>query len=196
MNVFYTNPVPVLCAKDHCIQHVRKMIVEYCQLLSTAHRLLDGKLIIGKSKTGRKQKQWILPDARGTVLYKATHVNHPSAVWVRSNSLHYAWLVEVVFELLCIYRQTSGKQHKVEYTHLINYLAVLPTNIANTAWEDPYIAINKDEYPEIVEDFKLGNTSVKDTYIAYMIQKFNEWQTRTHKRQITPTWPIQKPTWF
>ena len=41
MNVFYLDPDPVKCAKMHVDKHVVKMIVEYAQLLSTAHRMLD-----------------------------------------------------------------------------------------------------------------------------------------------------------
>ena len=40
MNVFYTNDCPNLAALDHCRIHRNKMIVEYAQLLSTAHHEL------------------------------------------------------------------------------------------------------------------------------------------------------------
>jgi hypothetical protein len=40
MNIFYLSDDPVQCAKWHCDQHVTKMILEYAQLLSTAHRVL------------------------------------------------------------------------------------------------------------------------------------------------------------
>ncbi len=38
------------------------MCVEYAQLLSTAHRLLDGKEYAGKSKTGRNVKKMETPN--------------------------------------------------------------------------------------------------------------------------------------
>ena len=43
MNIFYLSEDPVQCAKWHCDKHVTKMIIEYAQLLSTAHRVLDGE---------------------------------------------------------------------------------------------------------------------------------------------------------
>ena len=42
MNVFYLSQDPVEAAQMHCDQHVRKMLIESAQLLSTAHRMLDG----------------------------------------------------------------------------------------------------------------------------------------------------------
>jgi len=39
MNIFYLDPQPRLCAQYHCDKHVVKMILEYAQLLSTAHRI-------------------------------------------------------------------------------------------------------------------------------------------------------------
>ena len=60
MNVFYLNKSPEITAQEHCDKHAVKMCVEYAQLLSTAHRVLDGTEYIGKTKTGRKAKRWKL----------------------------------------------------------------------------------------------------------------------------------------
>ena len=91
MNIFYLHNDPKICAEMHVDKHCVKMILEYAQLLSTAHRVLDGTLVNGYSKTGRKQKRYVLPDDRDSVLYSATHINHPSAVWVRKSDANYAW---------------------------------------------------------------------------------------------------------
>ena len=84
MNIFYLDSSASQSAKLHCDKHVVKMIVEYAQLLSTAHRVLDGEMYIDNS-SGRKIKRWKHPDADfDSNLYKACFVNHPSAVWVLS----------------------------------------------------------------------------------------------------------------
>ena len=44
MNIFLLNENPLLCAEQHCDKHVVKMVIEYAQLMSTAHRYLDGEL--------------------------------------------------------------------------------------------------------------------------------------------------------
>lgn len=56
MNIFYTNNDPRLCAMEHVDKHTVKMLTEYNQLLSTAHRVLDGKQVAGLSTSGRKKK--------------------------------------------------------------------------------------------------------------------------------------------
>lgn len=42
MNIFVLHDEPRLAAQAHLDRHVVKMILEYAQLLSTAHRILDG----------------------------------------------------------------------------------------------------------------------------------------------------------
>jgi hypothetical protein len=93
-------------------KHVVKMILESAQLLSTAHRVLDGIEIEGKSQTGRKAKRWILPDAREGIIYTATHINHPSAVWCRTSVRNYDWLVDHFYALMREYTHRYGKTHK------------------------------------------------------------------------------------
>ena len=71
MNIFYLDEKTSEAAKLHCDKHVVKMIVEYGQLLSTAHRVLDGELYIDSS-SGRKIKRWQHPDSDFEAnLYKA-----------------------------------------------------------------------------------------------------------------------------
>ena len=83
MNIFYLDKDPKKCAEMHCDKHVVKMILEYAQLLSTAHRVLDGN-------------EW----ADHVGLYKATHKNHPSAIWARESAGNYFWLNKL-FQELC-----------------------------------------------------------------------------------------------
>ena len=92
MNIFYLSNDPAECARFHNDRHVIKMILETSQLLSTAHRVLDGTLSVGRSASGRKKTSYVLMDQREPVLYSATHINHPSAIWVRQSYANYVWL--------------------------------------------------------------------------------------------------------
>jgi len=49
MNIFYVHKNPIVAAKMLIDKHVVKMIVESAQMLSTAHRLLDGTEYYGKN---------------------------------------------------------------------------------------------------------------------------------------------------
>ena len=113
MNVFYLHPLPWAAARMHCDEHVRKMIIEYAQLLSTAHRMLDGEEYYDKTANGRRIKRWRLDDpVMEANVYKATHANHPSAVWVRENGDNYQWVLLCLDELADIYTYSTGRSHK------------------------------------------------------------------------------------
>lgn len=110
MNIFYLHEDPRQCAEWMVDKHVVKMILETAQLLSTAHRLLDGVESIDTS-SGRKKRVYTLNDERNTIFYSATHINHPSAVWARQSVENYIWLVDHLFALSDEYTYRYGKRH-------------------------------------------------------------------------------------
>jgi len=112
MNIFYLSDTPRLAAKDHCDKHIVKMILEYAQLLSTAHRVLDGDEWADKNK-----------------LYKATHKNHPSAVWARDNKINYLWLWELLSFCCEEYTKRYNKVHATQRKGLMDTLREVPNNI-------------------------------------------------------------------
>ena len=125
MNIFYLDHSPKLAAEYHCDPHVVKMILEVAQLLSTAHRVIDGTKFV--SSSGRKKTTWVHPTL-DSVLYKATHVNHPSAVWCRETSENYSWTYSLFKELCREYTFRFGKVHATDQK-LSNVLSTLPANI-------------------------------------------------------------------
>ena len=178
MNIFYLHPNPEECAKLHNDKHVVKMILEYAQLLSTAHRILDGTQSVGLSKTGRKQTRYVLPDERESILYSATHLNHPSAVWVRQSRDNYAWLWQLLKEVCKEYTYRYGKVHKVERVGLLEELRFVPSGIA----EHPKFT---EPTPAMPEEFKVSGNSVR-SYINYYVgakQHLASW-----KKRQTPEW--------
>ncbi len=58
MNVFALHTDPRFAAQMHADKHVVKMAIEYAQLMSTAHRVLDGSLYQDKTSNGRNIKRW------------------------------------------------------------------------------------------------------------------------------------------
>lgn len=128
MNVFFLDKDPRVAAQYHCDKHVVKMILEYAQLLSTAHRMLDGDetTII---QNGRKKKVFKHPDPiMDAELYGVTHRNHPSAVWVREHANNYNWVAMCMMHLNYEYKQRYGhtKNHKTIDT-IGGHLLKLPT---------------------------------------------------------------------
>jgi len=111
MNIFYLSEDPRQAAEWMVDKHVVKMILETAQILSTAHRVLDGKEVVGKNEKGRKTTHWVLEDSREDILYKCTHKNHPSSVWARQSVENYNWLVDHLFALGDEYHYRYGKRH-------------------------------------------------------------------------------------
>lgn len=176
MNIFYLSPNAAEAAKYHCDKHCVKMILESAQLLSTAHRLIDG--VEGKkvSAAGRNLKAWILPDERDSTLYTATHVNHPSAVWVRQSDEHYYWLELLLRELYREYTRRYNKIHLVQQK-LEDALLFAPDNIPKQGFVEP---------PQCMpDDCKVPGDAVT-AYRKYYINYKNEFAVWKYTQ--TPDW--------
>jgi hypothetical protein len=144
MNIFYLDHDPTLCAQYHGDKHVVKMILETAQLLSSAHRVLDGVETQVVSKNNRKIKTFILGDQiMEDNLYKMTHKNHPCAIWARESSGNYNWLASLLLALLEEYKYRYGKDHLVSTK--LDYLKKLPKLIVDGPFTKPATAM-PDEY--------------------------------------------------
>lgn len=117
MNIFVLDSSPVLAAQQQCDKHVVKMIVESAQMLSTAHRLLDGKMrsvVRSNINTGkiRNAKIWELADKNlDSTLYGAVHMGHPCTVWTMESMANYLWHYEHFCALCDEYTYRYGKKH-------------------------------------------------------------------------------------
>jgi hypothetical protein len=160
MNIFYLHQDPNIAAKAMTNKHVIKMILESAQLLSTAHHILDGENSPYKE-----------------LLYRRTHANHPSAIWVRESSANYQWLYEHFTALGAEYTERYGKTHK-SIRQLSNILKNIPHNIqcgkatpikiaiANTTWHhrDPVTS-----YRNYYENEKLKTSEDLSRYKKYIL---------------------------
>jgi hypothetical protein len=172
MNVFYLDSNPLKCAQEHCDKHVVKMIIEYAQLMSTAHRVLDGKEYYDKTANGRRIKRWEHPSPHfENKFYKASHVNHPSSIWVRESKANYDWMYDMWYQLCLEYTHRYGKVHAT-FTKLATALQFAPINIRDTVFSEPP--------PAMPDDCKITGDSVA-SYKKYYIQEktyFAKWTKR------------------
>ena len=81
----------------------------------------------------RKKKLWKLEDSRDSVLYSATHINHPSAIWCRQSVENYNWLVDHLFALGDEYTYRYGKKHAT-ITKLGYMIQSPPFNLKDWDW--------------------------------------------------------------
>ena len=173
MNVFYLSAYEDMCAQMHCDSHCSKMIIEYAQLMSTAHRTMDGELYYGRTKSGAKIKRWKMDDdVMETTLYKASHINHPSAIWVRQSRANYRWLYRMWTELNTefMYRYNKNVPHE-SYRKLQLLLGTEPTNLKEGFFTEPT--------PAMPNDVKNQSSVVayRDYYIKYK-QHLAKWTKR------------------
>ncbi len=175
MNIFYLHNEPRTCAQQHVDKHCVKMILEYAQLLSTAHRVLDGTESVVLSDSGRRKKTWTLSDSRNDVLYSATHINHPSAIWVRQSEQNYRFLWTLFVELCSEYTYRYGKQHKCE--GMVTQLSQIPKNIGKAGFTEPT--------PAMPDHCKVAGDSVKSYRKYYILEKS---RMAVWKNRPTPEW--------
>lgn len=176
MNIFYLDHDYYKCAQYHVDRHVVKMILEYAQLLSTAHRVLDGEETI-EVQNNRKIKRYKLSNSDlDSVLYKATHRNHPSAVWVRESIMNYAWLYNLLRVLCEEYTYRYGKKHLVEIK-LIDILNQIPDNMKKLEFTEPT--------PAMPVEYIIPGDSLK-SYRNYY--KFGKSNLHNWKLRGSPDW--------
>lgn len=124
MNIFVLDQNPSIAASMMCDKHVVKMIVESCQLLSTAHHVLDGQEVtINTGKRKYRTHICSLPN-----ICKATMINHPCTIWTRKTRANYAWLYQHAYALCREYTNRYVKTHSMEKM-LDGPLNEIPKNI-------------------------------------------------------------------
>ena len=64
-------------------------------LLSTAHRVLDGKEVTRLEQDRPYNEKHTLTQDETHFLYKSCHVNHPSNIWLRQSKANYEWLYDM-----------------------------------------------------------------------------------------------------
>jgi hypothetical protein len=109
-------------------------------------------------------------------LYRSTHTNHPSAIWVRQSYENYEWLYKLFIAVLDEYTYRYGRTHAT--ARLVDALYKPPTNIPKgVGFTEPT--------PAMPDEYKVSGNSVR-SYINYYLgakQHLAAWK----KRQI-PEW--------
>ena len=184
MNVFFLSEDVKKCAEMHVDKHVCKMVIEYAQLLSTAHRVLDGEMYIGKTINNRNIKRWRLHDDREDRLMKPTMMNHPSAIWVRQSKNNYIWLYKMWCELLKEFTYRYGKVHAT--ARLIPDLARVPDNCPDGPFTGPT--------PAMPDECKVPGNPLQSYHNYYRMNKSHlwSWKGKINKREV----PFFMKEWF
>lgn len=155
MNIFFLDNDINLSAQYHCDKHVVKMIIEYAQLLSTTHRIIDN----------------ITDD---DLLYKTTHTKHPSAIWTMQSIENYNYLYSLFIALCNEYTHRYGKVH-LSFTKLATRLKNPPINIPQTNFINPPLVMPSeyhcDDYIKAYRDYYKS----KNFVLSYKNRQTPDW---------------------
>jgi hypothetical protein len=177
MNIFAVHNNPIISATQLCDKHVVKMIVESCQLLSTAHRILDGYQTTVPNKNGKPRKVYKLRDPEmESKLCKFVMPNHPCAIWTRESTSNYMWLAKHTLGLCSEYTTRYGKVHSMEPLAMLLHER-LPENIP--------IDVLTEFVQAMPTQYKMPNPILGYRYYyCYEKSRFATWKS------------IKRPDWY
>ena len=190
MNIFFIDKSLKTAAHMMTDKHIIKMCTESAQMLSTAHRILDGKQTTGIIG-GKKKTVFLMPDEfiaddaiQNKVLHSVTHANHPSNSWTRLNTATYMHHVEILIEMLCEYTTRYKRIHAVE-SELLPILIEPPKNLKSGNFIEP---------PQTIGDQYLHSDLVEGYRRFYAATK---WGFAKWKHDIIPEWfiPYMEKYW-
>ena len=180
MNIFYVDKNPETAAKMMCDKHIPKMIVEAGQMLSTAHRMLDGYIEKRPSVSGKRMvNYYVHPNSNmENVLYKAVHHKHPCTIWTMESKDNYIWHYKH-FLALCDEFLVRFKKKHMTHDKLKDILASPPENIPDKGLTE--FAQAMSHYPECIVE---GNPIQAYRNYYHIAKSFAKWE----KGRSAPSW--------
>lgn len=203
MNIFVLNQNPFDAARDHCDKHVVKMILEYAQMLSTAHRLLDGTPVTAVDPLNRvkPKKFWLFLGEEPRVVqvqddevtrykwevanskcYQVAHANHPCSVWARETDANYWWLQNLLAGTAREYTARYGKTHSA--ARIFEFLNRSPHNIKRSQMT-PFALAMPEEYKhdDPVEAYRRFYVGAKARFAKWKNTPVPGWFKHSMERQ-------------
>ena len=180
MNIFVLSEEPREAAQMMCDKHCSKMIVEAGQMLSTAHRMLDGYMEKRPSKSGKRMVKYYVHNSGNMeeILYKAVHHAHPCTVWTMASKANYIWHYEHLLGLSDEFQLRYKKTH-MTINKLKDILSTPPTNIPDIGLTEFPQAMS--HYPECKVE---GNPVQAYRNYYHAAKEFAVWQ----KGRVAPYW--------
>lgn len=151
MNIFMLDTDPTFCAQYHIDRHVTKMLVEYAQIMSTAHNECNGQ----------------------NNVYRSFNPKHPSCIWAMESKDNYTWLYNLWSELFNEYRYRFYKVTHKSYDKLHDKLKHVPNGIPDVPMTQMRLAMPEQyqcndpvkAYRDYYNNEKKYDTSGKFQYV-------------------------------
>jgi hypothetical protein len=121
VNIFLLSKDPMQAAQQMCDRHINKMIVESCQMMSTAMRSIfpvTYKTFQEMRDAPESLFRFPAPFDIGT-----GHYNHPCTMWVRKNEMNLSWLASHTQALI------QEKRKRWDTSHLYSeFVSIMETS--------------------------------------------------------------------
>lgn len=176
MNIFVVDTNPVNAARNLCDKHVVKMILESAQMLSTAHRVLDGNFYYRQGKNGRKIPSYAHPNpVLNDRLLLATMMNHPCTRWAMESMNNYYWLLMHGYELCLEYTRRYNKIHTLQNLYEHN-LSECPAN-GSFKGLTPFAQAMPDQYKcsDAVQAYRNYYVNEKSKFAKWKNSEVPDW---------------------
>ena len=116
------------------------------------------------------------------ILYKASHINHPDGIWVRSSDANYNYLYNLWSRLCEEYTHRYGRTHLTQ-EKLENLLRFAPKNIEHAPMADVHglpLAMPDDvKGKSVVNSYRRYYNKYKIDFAKYTNREEPEWLLRT-----------------
>lgn len=187
MNIFYLDSNIEKCAKAHCDQHVRKMLIEYTQILCMNYRYhlgVPGKLYLKqKGEIVLADHKYTIPEDEITDLnpyiyiVPKAHINHPSTIWARTSLSNTIWLLELTKAVSKEWTFRYKKPHRTQKI-LQRFIDLLPNYDIEDKGLTTLTLAMPDEYKDV--------DPIKAYRNLYIFEKTNfaKWE----KGRPAPAW--------
>lgn len=177
MNIFFLDKDPVIAASYLCTAHLNKMILESAQLLSTTCNVLINNQTDG--------------------LYKSTHINHPSSMWLRQSLGNCIWLYNHAKEMNNIRIANGAISHKsFEICNIAYKLLTDKLPLQYFQLTDVYLAITPElklKYGYVLDNNYLAKpeNAVLAYREYYCNKQFKKGEMKWYNNNV-PNWYLDK----
>ena len=144
-----------IAAQNLCDKHVVKMVLEGCQVLSTAIRFhigdLDNEIIPCYSKDN--------PVEDG--IYKTAHLNHGSSVWARENISNFTWLFDHTYAIAVEYQHRYKKIHSSfsVLENILQYIDCIPLGTMTPLYQAVPEEYKQEDVVKAYREYYVGDKS-------------------------------------
>ena len=179
MNLFVLDADPIESARQHCDNHIVKMVLEGGQLLGSTmwiqNRISRKKDIQALEKVPNYWRDFPRKDANGiTHPYGIGFLHHPSAKWARASYENWKWTMDMCLEMTFEHERRWGKVTSMR-SIMEWFAANEPPGLERTGLTPFYLAMPEQlKTEDAIHSYRL--------YYAGWKEYFAKW------RNVEPKW--------